>query len=182
MSTTISDFASAAVFDPLSRPRNLGYARIWTNQSEPITPALLADALGGRGFIPGVTDAKSETAALSEAGLADATFTVGDVNGWRVVSLASSKGEGCLVRVQSATEADLPDDYLARRSVRRPRLVYLVEAGGPGNSDRTLCENIAECLLLLTDGVVEIGGLGTKGNRAQIHSSAWLNKIKAIQA
>jgi hypothetical protein len=40
-----------------------------------------------------------------------------------------------------------------------------VDAGGPGNSDRALCENIAETIMLLTGGLVEIGGLGVKGNR-----------------
>ena len=177
---TPHDFASPTAFDPETRPRNIGYARIWTNRQELVTPALLADALSGRGFIPGVSDASRETAAVSEVGLVDAAFVLGDPNGWRFVSLASSKGNGCLVRVQEASEADLPDDYMARRTVRRPRVVYLVEAGGPGNSDRTLCENIAECLVLLTEGVVQIGGLGTKGNRPQIYNSAWLNKIKAM--
>ena len=178
--TEPQDFASPAAFNPETRPRNIGYARIWTNRQELVTPALLSDALSGRGFIPGVINILDETTVLSEVGLSDAAFALGDPNGWRFVSLASSKGNGCLVRVQAAGETDLPDDYMARRTVRRPRVVYLVEAGGAGNSDRTLCENIAECLVLLTDGVVQIGGLGTKGNRAQIYNSAWLNKIKAM--
>lgn len=160
------------------RPRGVAFARIWTAQTEPVTPALVSDELFGRGFVPGViTDPTGEAAALSDAGLADARFTVGG-DGIRFVSLSSSKGSGSLVRAHESSESDLPDDYLARRTVHRPRLVYHVEAGGPGNSDRNLCENIAEVLMLLTSGVVELGGLGVKGNRPQLYASRWVGTIR----
>src|SRR5204863_5765713 len=38
------------------RPRNVAYARVWTAQRVPVLPADLADALYGRGFMPGFTD------------------------------------------------------------------------------------------------------------------------------
>jgi hypothetical protein len=160
------------------RPRNVAYARVWTAQREPVLPADLADALYGRGFMPGVTDPEGVAAPVAEAGLADARFEPGGA-GFRVISLTSSRGAGCRVAVKTASEADLPDDYRARRAVPRPHLVYELEAGGPSHSDRNLCENIAEALLLMTGGLVEIGGLGTKGNRPVLHSSSWIGAIKA---
>ena len=157
--------------------RGVSYARIFTTREMLITPAELADALTGRGFVAGLTDAAGTSAALSEAGLADARFEEG-AEGYRIVSLSSSKGFGCLVKVQVASSDDLPDDETARRAVRKPRRVYLLEGGGPGNSDRNLCENIAESLMILTDGVVEIGGLGVKGNRPSIHTSRWIGEVR----
>jgi len=160
------------------RPRNIAYARVWTAQREPVLPADLADALYGRGFMPGFTDPEGIAAPVAEAGLADARFAPGG-DGFRVISLTSSRGAGCCVAVNTASEADLPDDYRARRAVPRPRLVYVLEAGGPSHSDRNLCENLAEALLLMTGGLVEIGGLGTKGNRLVLYSSSWIGAIKA---
>lgn len=161
------------------RPRGVAYARVLTAQTTPITPADIADALYDRGFMPGVTDLEATTAALSEAGLADAAFTVG--GGFRFISLSSSKGNGCRVTLETATADDLPDDYIARRTVPHPRMVYFLEAGGPSNSDRNLCEHVAEIIFLLANGLVEIGGLGTKGNRPILHNRTWLGKIKASE-
>lgn len=161
------------------RPRGVAYARVFTGQREPVTPTLLYDALYGRGFLPGFTDPETKTPPMADAGLADAEFTVGG-EGYRVLSMTSSKGNGCTIRVDACTEADLPDEYLARRAVARPKLVYSIEAGGPSHSDRNLCENMAEALLLATNGVVEIGGLGVKGNRPKIYTTSWIGEIKAM--
>jgi hypothetical protein len=161
-----------------ARGRGVAFARIFTTRREPVTPADIAEALYGRGFVPGVTDAAASCPALAEAGLAGVRFVLGDP-GYRFLSMSSARGNGCTVSIAEATVADLPDDYIARRTVPRPRLVYLLDAGGPSNSDRNLCEHIAESLLLITDGLAEIGGLGTKGNRPVLHNSSWLNKIKA---
>jgi hypothetical protein len=174
----MSEEQSPASDSPV-RARGVAYARIWTTSSQVIAPADIADALYGRGFMPGVTDLEATIPALSEAGLANAAFTVGE-GGWRFVSLSSSRGSGCRVTVRSAEGDELPDDYLARRTVHNPRLVYSVEAGGPGNSDRALCENIAETIMLQTSGLVEIGGLGVKGNRPALHNRSWIGKIKAL--
>lgn len=163
---------------PSERKRGIPYAHVFTTQSNPVLPADLADALTARGFVPGFTDTESASAPLSEAGLAEARFIVGEP-GFRVLSLSSSRGFGCRITVQPATAEDLPDDYQARRAVPKPRLVYVLEAGGPGNSDRNLCENIAEALMVLTNGVVEIGGLGVKGNRPVVHATRWLGTVRA---
>jgi hypothetical protein len=158
--------------------RGVPYARVFTAQSEPILPAVLADALEGRGFVPGFTDPAGETPALQDAGLADARFTVGG-EGYRIVSLSSSRGEGCQIMVRATSADQLPDDYLARRTVPKPKLVYLLRGGGLSNSDRNLAENIAEALLLLTNGLVEIGGRGVKGgNRTTLYDSFWLGSIR----
>jgi hypothetical protein len=159
------------------RPRGIPYAHVFTNRGEPVLPADLADALTDRGFIPGFSDPDGEHAPLAEAGLAEARFTPGEA-GFRIISLSSGKGRGCVVKVQAATADDLPDDYLARRAVPKPRLVYLLDAGGPGNSDRNLCENLAEALMMLTNGVVEIGGLGVKGNKPVLHTTRWLGTVR----
>jgi hypothetical protein len=177
--TPSSDRPAAPAASPL-RPRGVAYAYVWTAQTEPVSPADIADELYGRGFVPGVTDPDASTAALSEAGLADARFTIGS-GGFRFISLSSSRGNGCRVSITTATDADLPDDYIARRTVPHPKLLYTLEAGGPSNSDRNLCEHVAEILFLLTDGLVEIGGLGTKGNRPTLHNRTWLGKIKAME-
>lgn len=173
-----STTAPGALPRPQDRPRNLAYARVWTAQTEPVLPADLYDALYGRGFMPGFADPEYTKAPLADAGLADARFVPGE-DGYRVISLTSSRGNGCRISVETSDGSDLPDDPIARRNVPRPRLVYILVSGGPSNSDRGLCENIAESLMLMTNGVVEIGGLGTKGNRPNLYSSAWLNAIKA---
>jgi hypothetical protein len=128
--------------------------------------------------MPGVTDADGVGAPVTDAGLAGLRFEPGGA-AYRIVSLTSGRGNGCRVAVREAAETDLPDDYLARRAVPQPRLVYVVEAGGPSNSDRNLCENVAEALLLMTGGLVQIGGLGTKGNKPVLHTSSWVGSIKA---
>ncbi|MBC7805393.1 MAG: hypothetical protein H7145_04510 [Akkermansiaceae bacterium] len=158
--------------------RGVSFARIFTGQSSLVLPADLADALTGRGFVPGFTDPEGKNAAWQEAGLADVRFTLGG-EGYRIVSLSSSRGNGCKITVRVTTAEELPDDYLARRAVPKPRCVYLVLAGGPGNSDRNLCENIAESLMILTDGLAEIGGRGPKGgNRPELHDSFWLGSLR----
>ncbi len=160
------------------RKRGVPYARIWTTQRETLPLAEIADALTARGFVPGFTDPEGTTAPLSEVGLAEAQFTAGEP-GYRAINLASTKGGGCRIFVREATPEDGPEDYLAKRAVPRPRLVYFIEAEGPSNSDRNLSENLAEALMALTNGAVEIGGLGTKGNRPVIHTNRWLGTIRA---
>jgi hypothetical protein len=162
-----------------NRPRGVAYARVFTGQREPIHPADLSEALYGRGFLPGFTDPEAKTPPLADAGLADARFTPGS-EGYRILSMTSSRGNGCTIRVDDCTEADLPDEYLARRAVPRPRLVYLIEAGGLSHSDRNLCENMAEALMLQTNGLVVIGGLGVKGNRPRLYTTSWIGSIKAM--
>lgn len=158
--------------------RGVPFARVFTGQSTLVLPADLADALTGRGFVPGFTDPEGKNAALHEAGLAEARFEEGG-EGFRIVSLSSSRGNGCRVMVRASKANELPDDYLARRAVPKPRMVYLLLAGGPGNSDRNLCENIAEALMILTNGLAEVGGRGPKGgNRPQLHDSFWLGSIR----
>ena len=102
--------------------RGVPFARVFTGRAEPVLPADLADALFGRGFVPGFTDPGGTTAALQEAGLAEARFTLG-AEGYRVVSLSSSRGNGCLVMVRETLPGELPDDYLARRAVPKPKTV-----------------------------------------------------------
>lgn len=160
-------------------PRNQAYARVWTTRREPITPAELSDELFGRGFVPAFEPARGG-ATVTEAGLVDARFVPGE-SGYRVLSLTSSKGLGCLIGIDTATAADLPDDSLASRSVPKPRLVYIIQAGGPSNSDRNLCENIAEAIMMATSGVVQMGGLGTKGNKPAVYTSSWIGAIKAMR-
>jgi len=159
------------------RRRNIPYARIWTAQREPLAVADLADALTDRGFAPGFSDPEGETPALSEAGLAEARLEPGGP-GFRVLNLGSGRGGGCYLFIVETDPAAPPDDYLARRAVPKPRLVYHLEASGPSNSDRNLTENLAEVLMLLANGAVEIGGLGTKGNRPVIHTNRWLGSIR----
>jgi|GEM_PF-868052 hypothetical protein len=163
---------------PVGLPRGVPYARVWTAQAEPVLPADLADALTGRGFVPGFTDPEGTSAPMSETGLADARLELG-APGFRVVSLSSSKGNGCRISVHTADAAGIPDDLMARRTVSKPRLVYLLTAGGPSNSDRNLCENLAEALLLLTDGLVQIGGRGPRsGNRPVLYNRIWLGSAR----
>jgi hypothetical protein len=174
----MSDTTNPSTALPLRSPgRGIAIARVWTTQRDPLLPADISDLLYGRGFMPGFSDPEGRTPALAEVGLADARFGLED-DGYRVISLTSSKGGGCRVWVRSASREDLPDDYIARRTVPNPRLVYFLEAGGPGNSDRNLCENIAEALMIETGGLVEIRGLGTKGNKPVLHHTSWLGGIK----
>ena len=175
----MSETTNPAATLPLRSPgRGVPIARVWTAQREPLLPADLSDLLYGRGFMPAFTDPEGTKAALADAGLADARFGLED-DGYRVINLTSSKGGGCRVWVRASNKEDLPNDYIARRTVPSPRLVYHLEAGGPGNSDRNLCENIAETLMIETNGLVEIAGLGVKGNRPALRHTAWLGAIKA---
>ena len=155
--------------------RNTAMARVWTLQAEAVLPAELADDLTGRGFVPGVTDEAAQEGSRNGAGLADLRFTVGGP-GLRFVSLASSRGDGVVVRVVPMDEDNPPPEVpTLRHYARRGKLVYWIEALGPSNSDRTLCENVAEALLERTGGVVEIAGRGTRGNKPTVYSSAWLS-------
>lgn len=159
-------------------PRNIAYARVWTARGEPVGVAALSDELYARGFMPGVTDPAGTAPMRNGAGLADARFEVGG-EGFRFVSLSSAKGQGCVVSVKASDATELPDDRVSRRTVPRPKLCYTVQAGGPAHSDRNLCENLAEALLLMTDGLVELGGLGTKGNRPTLYKSRWVGDVHA---
>ena len=159
------------------RKRGIPYAYVFTTDGTPVLPAEIADALTARGFVPGFTDPEGTSAPLSETGLAEARFTI-DGPGFRAISLSSSRGEGCHIAVQRASAEELPDEYLLRRAVPKPKLVYVLDAGGPGNSDRNLCENIAEALMARTNGAVVIGGLGVKGNKPVVHTTNWLGTIR----
>jgi hypothetical protein len=158
--------------------RNTAYARVWTVHTEIVTPAQLADALFERGFVPGVV-VEDGAAPLSDAGLAEVRFEPGAAP-LRFLSLSSSRGDGC--RVSAARLPDggdpLPDVPLARANVRHPAVFYRVDANGPSNSDRSLCENLAEVLLDLTNGVVEVGGRGPRGNKPVLYARRWLGGIK----
>ena len=156
--------------------RNIAYARVWSVQTEPTLPAELAEDLAGRGFVAGVSDVDLKGALMNEAGLGDAHFEI-DGEPLRFLSMSSSKGNGCTVRVKQATDAD-PVPPRGQAAVRHPRLVYLIEAGGPAHSDRNLCENLAEALLMRTGGLAEVGGRGVKGNRPELYHSRWIGKIK----
>lgn len=155
--------------------RNTAFARVWTLQAEPVLPAELADDLTARGFVPGVTEPAGESGAKVAAGLAEWRFTVGG-DGFRFESLSSSRGDGAIVRVVTMDDDNPPPPLgQLRHYARRGKLVYLVDAMGPSNSDRNLCENLAEALLERCDGVVEIGGRGVKGNRPTVYTSHWLH-------
>ena len=154
--------------------RNTAYARIWTLDSTPIVPADLAEDLAGRGFVPGITDAEFEQAARNAEGLADVELQV-DGPALRFVSLSSSRGNGVRLSFVRMDEDHVPPDHpTARPIARRGGYVYVVEALGPGNSDRNLCENLAEAIMERTGGVVEIRGRGVKGNRPAVYTSPWL--------
>ncbi len=156
-------------------PRGVAIAHIWTPAAEPLTPAELLDCLTERGFVPGVAD---ETGTIhAETGLAEARFVV-EGAAWHFFSLSSSKGNGCTVTALLPESMPLPDDYLLKRAVRRPKLVYQVVAGGPSNSDRNLCENLAEALLVAQNGAVQIAGRGTKGNKPTNYTNPWIGEIK----
>ena len=157
--------------------RNTSYARVWTGQDEPVELGILADELSARGFVPGVTDVQRQGPLYNEAGLAELKLAVGH-EGWKFISLASSHGSGCIVTLHTVESEPLPEDEYLQRRMIRPRLTYKIEGGGPSNSDRTLCENLAEALMELSEGVVEIGGRGVKGNKPTFYTHRWLGKIK----
>lgn len=154
--------------------RNSAVARIWTSHKETVLPADLADDLTGRGFVPGVADADLSQAPLNGAGLAEVRLVV-DGPPVRFLSLSSSRGDGVSVKVETLDPIQpAPNHPAARPIVRRGGVVYVVEALGPSNSDRNLCENLAEAIMERVDGVVEISGRGTKGNRPSVYVSPWL--------
>jgi hypothetical protein len=154
--------------------RNTAVARVWTAAKDPLVPAELADDLAGRGFVPGVTDAEFNEAAKVASGLADLQLTV-DGPALRFVSLSSSRGNGVRLSLVTLDERNpAPNHPTARPIARRGGWVYVIEALGPGNSDRNLCENLAEAVMERTGGVVEISGRGVKGNRPTLYTSPWL--------
>jgi hypothetical protein len=157
--------------------RNTAYARVWTGHEEPVDIGILCDALAGRGFVPGVTDPKREGPLYSEAGLDKCELTHGH-EGWRFVNLSSSHGSGCVVTVHTIEEEPMPDDKYIQRRLSRPRLCYRIEAGGSSNSDRSICENLAESLMVLAEGVAEMGGRGVKGNKPTLYTHRWLGKVR----
>lgn len=156
-------------------PRGVAIAHVWTHATAPLTPAELADFLSERGFVPGVADESGTIHA--DTGLAEARFVIGG-SAWSFLSLSSSKGNGCTVTALSADAEPMPDDYILKRAVRKSRLVYRVIAGGPSNSDRNLCENLAEALLVAQNGAVQIAGRGTKGNKPVNYTNPWIGEIK----
>lgn len=156
-------------------PRGVAVAHVWTHATAPLTPAELADFLSERGFVPGVADESGTIHA--DTGLAEARFEI-DGPAWGFLSLSSSKGNGCTVTALSADAEPMPDDYILKRAVRKARLVYRVIAGGPSNSDRNLCENLAEALLVAQNGAVQIAGRGTKGNKPANYTNPWIGEIK----
>jgi hypothetical protein len=162
----------------MEETRNVAYARVWTGDTKPVEVVTLCDALADRGFIPGVTDAQSVHTPTSETGWGDYALTLGG-DALRFVSLSSSRGNGATVRLVPIAEEPMPDDRILQRAVRHPQMVYLIEAGGPSNSDRNLCENLAEALMLATHGGVEIGGRGVKGNKPVRYTRCWLGQVKA---
>lgn len=154
--------------------RNTALALVWTTHRDLVAPAELEDDLTGRGFVPGITDADATQGARNAAGLADWAWEV-EGSALRFLSLSSSRGQGVQVRVEEAdARHPAPDHPAARPVARRGGVVYVIEALGPGNSDRNLCENLAEAIMLRVDGVVEIKGRGVKGNRPTVYVSPWL--------
>lgn len=153
--------------------RGVAYARVWTAEKAPRAPGELADALMGRGFIPGIEGADGRRAPTE----ADAVLGL-SLPPLRFLSLSSSRGGGCLVRVASPGDEPPPEDRLIQRQVPRPALVYLVEASGPSHSDRNLCEHLAEALMQMTGGVAQVGGRGTRGNRPVLYREPWLGSLR----
>jgi hypothetical protein len=154
--------------------RNTAIARIWTSPKDPLVPAELADDLTGRGFVPGITDSEFSEAAKNASGLAEVELVV-DGPALRFLSLSSSRGNGVRLSLVTLDERNPPPDHQSARPIaRRGGHVYVVEALGPGNSDRNLCENLAEAIMERTGGVVQISGRGVKGNRPTVYTSPWL--------
>jgi hypothetical protein len=154
------------------------YARIWTQRGEPLALADLADALTDRGFVAGFSDPHAQSAPLTDAGLAEARFVPGDRGYLVVSSLRAGAAAAAFCRGEPrrprAGRRRLPDQ--ARRAAAPPDLSG--RGRGPSNSDRNLAENIAEALMVLTNGAVEIGGLGTKGNKPVGHTNHWLGSLR----
>ena len=164
-----------AVFEP---GRNIALARVWAVTAQPIVVAEICDDLFGRGFMPAVTLADGTGPLLQETGLADAHLAVGGET-WRFVNLSSTKGDGCVVTLETVEGAPLDETPQLRHVARNARLMYRIESGGPSHSDRNLCENLAEILLSRTEGIVVISGRGTRGNRPMVYTRPWLGGIRS---
>jgi hypothetical protein len=154
--------------------RNTAKASVWTLQTELLTPQHLVDALIDRGFLPGITPVgqEDETQAGSTSDLWQ--MQLGGP-GYHLASLSSSKGQGATVTVNEfAAGSELPGHQFGRTLSRRGGIIYSIEAHGPSNSDRALCENLAEAIMEAVDGLVEISGRGQRGNKPSTYTSRWL--------
>ena len=154
--------------------RNTARASVWTLQSELLTPQHLVDALIDRGFLPGITPVgqDDETQAGSTSDMWQ--MQVGGP-GYHFASLSSSKGQGATVIVNTfAAGTELPGHQFGRTLSRRGGIVYSIEAHGPSNSDRSLCENLTEAIMEAVDGLAEISGRGQRGNKPSVYTSRWL--------
>lgn len=154
--------------------RNTAKASVWTLQTELLTPQHLVDALIDRGFLPGITPVgqDDETQAGSTSDLWQ--MQLGGP-GYHLASLSSSKGQGATVTVNEfAPGTELPGHQFGRTLSRRGGIIYSIVAHGPSNSDRALCENLAEAIMEAVDGLVEISGRGQRGNKPSTYTSRWL--------
>jgi len=154
--------------------RNTARASVWTLQTELLTPQHLVDALIDRGFLPGITPVgqEDETQAGSTSDMWQ--MELGEP-GYHFASLSSSKGQGATFTVTTfAAGTELPGHQYGRTLGRRGGIVYNIEAHGPSNSDRALCENLAEAIMEAVDGLVEITGRGQRGNKPTAYTSRWL--------
>jgi len=154
--------------------RNTAKASVWTLQTELLTPQHLVDALIDRGFLPGITPVgqEDETQAGSTSDLWQ--MQLGGP-GYHLASLSSSKGQGATVTVNEfAPGTELPGHQFGRTLSRRGGIIYSIVAHGPSNSDRALCENLAEAIMEAVDGLVEISGRGQRGNKPSTYTSRWL--------
>ena len=154
--------------------RNTAKASVWTLQTELLTPQHLVDALIDRGFLPGITPVgqEDETQAGSTSDLWQ--MQLGGP-GYHLASLSSSKGQGATVTVNEfGPGAELPGHQFGRTLSRRGGIIYSIVAHGPSNSDRALCENLAEAIMEAVDGLVEISGRGQRGNKPSTYTSRWL--------
>jgi hypothetical protein len=154
--------------------RNTARASVWTLQTELLTPQHLVDALIDRGFLPGITPVgqDDETQAGSTSDMWQ--IQVGGP-GYHFASLSSSKGQGATVTVNTfAAGTELPGHQFGRTLSRRGGIVYSIEAHGPSNSDRSLCENLTEAIMEAVDGLAEISGRGQRGNKPSVYTSRWL--------
>jgi hypothetical protein len=154
--------------------RNTAKASVWTLQTELLTPQHLVDALIDRGFLPGITPVGQEDE--TQAGSTSDLWQMHHGGpGYHLASLSSSKGQGATVTVNEfAPGTELPGHQFGRTLSRRGGIVYSIVAHGPSNSDRALCENLAEAIMEAVDGLVEISGRGQRGNKPSTYTSRWL--------
>jgi len=154
--------------------RNTAKASVWTLQTELLTPQHLVDALIDRGFLPGITPVGQEDETQAGATSDLWQMQLGGP-GYHLASLSSSKGQGATVTVNEfAAGSELPGHQFGRTLSRRGGIIYSIEAHGPSNSDRALCENLAEAIMEAVDGLVEISGRGQRGNKPSTYTSRWL--------